>query len=82
MIINSLFVVSRIAHSVVPPSVSSWHTECYKSLVSHFPLTLKPMYSLFSVVTVMMAELVVLGSVNLKPRRLSALRKWTVHGAS
>lgn len=40
------------------------------------------MVSLFSVVTAMMAELVVLGSVSLKPRRLSALRKWTVHGAS
>lgn len=59
-----------------------WDTECYRNFVSHSPLTLKLMVSLFSVVTAMMAELVVLGSVNLKPRRLSALRKWTVHGAS
>lgn len=50
--------------------------------MSHSPLTLKLMVSLFSVVTAMMAELVVLGSVSLKPRRLSALRKWTVHGVS
>lgn len=57
-------------------------TECYKNLLSHSPLTLKLIISLFSVVTAMMAELVVLGSVNLKPRRLSALRKWMVHGAS
>lgn len=59
-----------------------WHTECYRNFVSHSPLILKLMVSLFSVVTAMMAELVVLGSVNLKPRRLSALRKWTVHGVS
>ena len=65
-----------------PSTTVNRDTECYKSLVSHSPLILKPMYSLFSVVTAMMAELVVLGSVNLKPRRLSALRKWTVHGAS
>lgn len=57
-------------------------TECYKDLVNHSPLILKLMVSLFSVVTAMIAELVVLGSVNLKPRRLSALRKWTVHGVS
>lgn len=57
-------------------------TECYRNFVSHSPLILKLMVSLFSVVTAMMAELVVLGSVNLKPRRLSALRKWMVHGAS
>ena len=40
------------------------------------------MVSWFSVVTAMMAELVVLGSVNLKPSRLLALRKWTLHGFS
>lgn len=64
------------------PVAYSGDTECYKNFVSHSPLTLKLMVSLFSVVTAMMAELVVLGSVNLKPRRLSALRKWTVHGVS
>lgn len=74
---------SEIFFSVMLENTGNcWDTECYKSLVSHSPLTLKPMYSLFSVVTAMMAELVVLGSVNLKPRRLSALRKWTVHGTS
>jgi hypothetical protein len=57
-------------------------TECYRDLVSHLPLTLKLIVSLFSVVTAIMAELFVLGSVNLKPRRLSALRKWTAHGVS
>ena len=57
-------------------------TECYRYFVSHSPLTLKLMVSLFSVVTAMMAELVVLGSVSLNPSRLSALRKWTVHGVS
>ena len=63
-------------------NVFNGDTECYRNFVSHSPLILKLMVSLFSVVTAMMAELVVLGSVNLKPRRLSALRKWTVHGAS
>lgn len=62
--------------------LSSRDTECYRDFVSHFPFTLKLMTSLFSVVTAMIAELVVLGSVNLKPRRLSALRKWMLHGVS
>lgn len=72
----------QVMATTFPHKFDTRDTECYRDFVSHSPLILKLMVSLFSVVTAMMAELVVLGSVNLKPRRLSALRKWTVHGAS
>lgn len=78
---KSSFVIDKETTSALFISLTR-DTECYRNFVSHSPLILKLMVSLFSVVTAMMAELVVLGSVNLKPRRLSALRKWTVHGAS